>query len=287
MKNDYLLIFCIFLNNFCPSEEDCGESCKITDCRGISKQEDCTNVELDDNSKVLCKWENDKCIENPNCGVNNYDLSKCSHYITSGINFICYSDGEKCAEANSCETVQVKNEGELYTICLEFPHCEPGNNSNCINKCNDITNQEKCKYAIKDGETVIKCKWNETASEGKKCQVDDYTEFKSCNDAINITDMTNEQCSKLKVREGNYCRKGPDGCIEFGDCDHTNNVEVEPEICKELTKPDDDSQCIPSDIGCKRDKVKCLDNSLYFYDKIKCEKLDISSEGYKCLSNGI
>ena len=162
----------------------------------------------------------------------------------------------------------------------------PGNNNNCINKCNDITNQEECKYAIKDGETVIKCKWNETASEGKKCQVDGYTEFKSCNDAINIADMTNEQCSILNVTEGNYCRKGPKGCFEFGDCDNIDDVEVEPYICKELTKPDDDLQCIPSEIGCKKDKVKCLNNSLYIYDKIKCEKLDISSEDYKCLSNG-
>ena len=64
------------------------------------------------------KWENDKCIENPNCGVNNYDLSKCSDYITSGNDFICYSDGEKCTEANSCETVQVTNEGDLFSICL-------------------------------------------------------------------------------------------------------------------------------------------------------------------------
>ena len=131
-----------------------GGSCKITDCRGISKQEDCTNV----NSKVLCKWENDKCIENPKCGVNNYDLSKWSHYITSGNDFICYSDGEKCTEANSCETVQVTKEGDLFSICLQFPYCEPGDNNGCINKCNDITDQEKCKYAHKDEETLIKCK---------------------------------------------------------------------------------------------------------------------------------
>ena len=98
--------------------------------------------------------------------------------------------------------------------------------------------------------------------------------------------MTNEQCSILNVIEGNYCRKGPKGCFEFGDCDNIDDVEVEPDICKELTKPDDDLQCIPSEIGCKKDKVKCLNNSLYIYDKIKCEKLDISSEDYKCLSNG-
>jgi len=207
--------------------------------------------------------------------------------------FCIFLNGEKCAEANSCETVQVKNERELETICRQFPHCEPGNNNNCKNKCNDITNQEECKYAIKDGEAVIKCKWNGTALEGKKCQVDGvygYYEIQYCGNAKGEKDMTNELCSKLKVnREGNYCRKGPYGCIEFGDCELTHNVEVEPEICKELTKPDDDLQCIPSNIGnigCKRYKVKCLDNSLYIYDKIKCEKLAISSEGYKCLSNG-
>ena len=54
------------------------------------------------------------------------------------------------------------------------------------------------------------------------------------------------------------------------------DVEVEPDLCKELTKPDDDSQCIPSEKGCKKDKVKCSQKSLYIYDKIICEKLDIS-----------
>ena len=109
---------------------------------------------------------------------------------------------------------------------------------------------------------VIKCKWVASVSDGKKCQVDGNIEFKSSNDSINATDMTNAQCSKLKVTEGKYCRKGPNGCFEFGDCDQID-VKVESDICLELTKPDDDSQCIPSDIGCKRDKVKCLDNSLY------------------------
>ena len=97
--------------------------------------------------------------------------------------------------------------------------------------------------------------------------------------------MTNAQCSKLKVSEGNHCRKGPNGCFEFKDCDNIN-VEVDPDICMELTKPYDDSQCIPSETGCKKDKVKCSQKSLYNYDNIKCEKLDVSLEGYKCLSNG-
>ena len=153
-------------------------------------------------------------------------------------------------------------------------------------KCNEKTNQEECKYA-QDEETLIKCEWIGSAPEGKKCQYGGVIQH--CGLAYGVIDMTNELCSKLKViTEGNYCRKGPNGCIEFGYCEQAYNVEVEPEICKELTKPNDNYQCIfmPSYKGCTRDKVKCLDNSLYIYDKIKCEKLDISSEGYKCLSNG-
>ena len=37
MKNVYLLIFCIFLNNFCPSEEYC-DQCDYNDC---GKTKDC------------------------------------------------------------------------------------------------------------------------------------------------------------------------------------------------------------------------------------------------------
>ena len=83
--------------------------------------------------------------------------------------------------------------------------------------------------------------------------------------------MTNDQCSKLYVEEGKYCRKGPDGCFEFGDCDNIDDIEIEFDICKELNKPDD-SKCIPSDKGCKIQKVKCSEKNLYIYDKIICEK---------------
>ncbi|MBR1611323.1 MAG: hypothetical protein IJ672_07580 [Methanobrevibacter sp.] len=194
---------------------------------------------------------------------------------------------KKCAESNSCENVKVTNiEGnQLLDLCSKYPHCEPGNNNDCINKCNNITNQVECKYTLKDEETFIKCKWDETAPEGKKCQVDGYDEFKSCSDSMNAVDMTNAQCSMLNVSSGKYYRKGPNGCFEFEECNNIN-VKVEPDICKELTKPDDDLQCIPSENGCTMRKAKCLEKSLYIYDKITCEKLDISSEGYYCLSNG-
>ena len=158
----------------------------------------------------------------------------------------------------------------IFCIFLNGEKCQEG-------KCNKITNQEECKYAQDEG-TLIECKWNGFVPEGKKCQVDGYREIQYCSTARGEIDMTNELCSKLKViTEGNYCRKGPDGCIEFGDCPSTIDVEVEPNICKELTKPDDKLQCIPSENGCTMGKVKCLNNSLYIYDKIKCEKLDISS----------
>ncbi len=47
-------------------------------------------------------------------------------------------------------------------------------------------------------------------------------------------------------------------------------------ICMELTKPEDDLQCVQNgENGCKKELVKCLDSSLYNYSKIICEKLYI------------
>ena len=207
---------------------------------------------------------------------------------TSGKDYICFSDGEKCVESNSCENVKVTNitsEDELSSICSKFSHCSPGNNHDCTNNCNNITSEDECKYSLVDNETFIECKWVASAFDGKKCQVDGDIEFKSCNDSINATDMTNAQCSKLKVPDGKYCRKGPNGCFEFGDCDQID-VKVEPDICLELTKPNDDSQCLPSEKGCKKDKVQCSQKTSYIYEKVTCEKLGISSEENKCLSNG-
>ena len=280
-ENCNRLNYCIFFES--------EKSCKVNDCRGFITEDDCKNITLEDKSELICKWENNKCIEIPKCGGNENNISECSNYITSGDDYICYSDGEKCREANSCESVQVTNISieELANLCSKFPHCQPGKNNTCIiNKCDNIINQEECKYAHKEEEEIfIKCKWVSNASDGKKCQVDGDNEIKTCNDAIKEINMTNDQCSKLNVEEGKYCRKGPDGCFEFGDCDNIDDIEIEFDICKELNKPDD-SKCIPSDKGCKIQKVKCSEKNLYIYDKIICEKLDISLEGYKCLSNG-
>ena len=69
----------------------------------------------------------------------------------------------------------------------------PGNNNDCISKCNEITKQENCNYAFKDEETLIDCFWDVVGSEGKKCVAIRPDEIKSCNDAKNAFDMTNEQ----------------------------------------------------------------------------------------------
>ena len=279
---------CEELKDNCTSLQYCGfyeNTCKINDCQGINNEKNCKIITLDKNNKLFCKWENNICKTITNCTEGS---TECSLLPTSGEDYICFSDGEKCVESNSCENVKVINinsKDELSSICSNFSHCLPGNNYDCTNACNNITSEDECNYSLIDNETFIKCKWVNESSDGKKCQVDGNTEIKTCKEAINANDMTNDQCSKLKVTEGNYCRKGPDGCFEFEDCDDIN-VEVDPDICMELTKPNDDLQCIPSETGCKKDKVKCSQKSLYNYDNIKCEKLNISLEGYKCLSNG-
>ena len=279
---------CEELTDNCASLPYCGSYenvCKINDCQGFNNEQNCTIITLDENNKLFCKWENNNCKTITNCTEGS---TECSLLPTSGEDYICFSDGEKCVESNSCENVKVINitsKDELSSICSNFSHCLPGNNNDCTNACNNITSEDECNYSLIDNEIFIKCKWNVEGPNGKKCQVDGNTEIKTCKEAINENDMTNAQCSKLKVSEGNHCRKGPNGCFEFKDCDNIN-VEVDPDICMELTKPYDDSQCIPSEKGCKKDKVKCSQKSLYNYDNIKCEKLDISLEGYKCLSNG-
>ena len=280
---------CEELTNECESLLYCGtygDSCKINDCQGFQIEEHCTIKTLDTNHKLFCKWEDNKCINIPKCtdGIN-----ECSSLVTSGDDYICFSDGEKCVESNSCENVIVTetiSEEELTSICSKFPHCSAGNNNDCINNCNQITSKDECNYSLKDDETLIKCKWVEEGPDNKKCQFD--TEIKTCADATNLIDIRDEQCSILKVTSGkNYCRKGPDGCFEFTDCDDIN-VKVDSSICLELTKPEDDLQCIPNgENGCKRELVKCLDNSLYIYNNILCEKLSVSMEGYKCFSDGV
>ena len=151
----------------------------------------------------------------------------------------CLSNGKECIEVNLCDSINdtsyEANSDELSSICSNFSHCLPGNNYDCTNACNNITSEDECNYSLIDNETFIKCKWVNESSDGKKCQVDGNTEIKACNEAKNANDMTNDQCSKLKVTEGNYCRKGPDGCFEFEDCENIN-VEVVPDICMELTK---------------------------------------------------
>ena len=100
-ENCNRLNYCIFFES--------EKSCKVNDCRGFITEDDCKNIILEDKSELICKWENNKCIEIPKCGGNENDISECSNYITSGDDYICYSDGEKCREANSCESVQVTN----------------------------------------------------------------------------------------------------------------------------------------------------------------------------------
>ena len=212
---------CEEFTNECESLSYCGtygDSCKINDCRGFKTEENCTIKTLDTNHKLFCKWKNNKCID-MKCtdGIN-----ECSSLATSGNDYICFSDGEKCVESNSCENVKVNtiSKEELTSICSKFPHCSAGNNNDCINNCNQITSKDECNYSLKDDGTLIKCKWVEEGPDNKKCQ---FTEIKTCADANNLIDFTDEQCSILKVTSGkNYCRKGPDGCFEFTDCDDIN-----------------------------------------------------------------
>ena len=106
---------CLSINNKCQLKKceelsgDCnklnyciqyGNSCKVNDCRGFITQEDCKNIESPEFHN--CRWVDNTCIEILKCGGDNNDLSKCSYYTTSGDDYICYSDGEKCAESNSC-----------------------------------------------------------------------------------------------------------------------------------------------------------------------------------------
>jgi len=284
--------YCESLNQGCSQLSYCvqdGNSCKVNDCEGFYTEKDCTYITSNGN-KIKCKWERNSCKEREHCTNRKANPNMCSEYNTSGNDYKCFKAGNKCVEANSCETIKIPTntpENEISSIFSNFPHCTPGNNNDCINSCNTITNKDECNYALKDSETYIKCKWNENAAE-KKCQVDGNIEIKSCSNATNLNDITNEICSKLKVTQenNNYCRKGPNGCLEFKDCDDIN-VKVDPQICMELTKPDNDLQCIQNgENGCNSKKLKCLDNSLYIYDKVTCENLDVSMEGYKCLNNG-
>ena len=278
---------CEQLTKDCDSLQYCGTyegKCKINDCRGLTHQLDCQNNVLDADNKLFCKWEINNCRK-IKCNERSSD---CLFLEPSGgEDYKCFSDGEKCVEANSCENVEVKNDDVLSSICSQFPHCSPGKNNDCTNNCNKIASEDECNYALKDDKTFIKCKWNESGPTGKKCQVDGYTEITSCDDAKNSNDIKNEQCSILNVSQGNnYCRKGPDGCFEFKDCDDIK-VKVDSSICLELTKPEDELQCIPNgENGCKKELVQCLEYSLYIYNKSICEKLNVSMEDYKCFSDG-
>ena len=131
-KCEELFDNCTTLNHCVKS----GNSCKVNNCQGYITLEDCKNIFLN-NSIHFCEWENNRCVEiYPKCGENNNDKSYCVYYNTSEANYICYSDGEKCAEANSCETVRVKNitEEELSNLCSKFPHCQPGKKKYLYNK---------------------------------------------------------------------------------------------------------------------------------------------------------
>ena len=279
---------CEQLTKGCDDLQYCGTyegQCKINDCRGLTTEADCQIKVLDANNTLFCKWESNNC----RLMMCNEGSSDCLFLVPSGEDYKCFSDGEKCVESNSCENVEVKNADAdvLSSICSLFPHCSPGNNNDCTNNCNKIASEEQCNYALKDDNTFIKCKWNESGPTGKQCQVDGSTEITSCDDAKNSNDIKNEQCSILNVSQGNnYCRKGPEGCFEFKDCDDIK-VKVDSSICLELTKPEDELQCIPNgENGCKKELVQCLEYSLYIYNKSICEKLNVSSEDYKCFSDG-
>ena len=288
--------YCKDIKENCDKLDHCtldGDTCIVTNCEGFYTENDCTFITSGD-TKIYCLWENDSCKKKPNCTDDGTDISKCSVYLTSGDDYKCFSNGTKCVEANSCESVQLSagvSNDVSTAACSSFPHCIPGEDNDCANKCNDIKEQNKCKYTLKnkeeDEKIFIKCKWVEDGPEGKKCQVDDDTEIKTCDDAKTITDLTNDQCSILHIKESSnkYCIKGPEGCFEYGDCEDIN-FEVDSNICLELTKPENDTQCISNgENGCKREKVKCTDYTLYIYNKVLCRNLD-ASEGYKCFSNG-
>ena len=198
------LIKCEELENksfqYCGSYEGL---CKINDFKGFNTEANCTIKTFDQNNELFCNWENENCTKMLEAeGLNEMILLG-----PSGDNYIYFSDGERCVELNSCENVKLNNtisKEELSSICSKFSHCSPGNNNDCINNCNNIASEDECNYSFMDNETLIKCKWNKNGPDGKKCQVDGDIEIKSCVDASNLTDIRDEQCSKLKVTKGKY-----------------------------------------------------------------------------------
>jgi len=160
-KNDNChLRKCEELTDNCTTLPYCGffeNICKINDCQGFNNETNCTIINLDENNKLFCKWENNSCKNITNCIEGS---TECSLLPTSGNDYICFSDGEKCVESNSCENVKVTNitsEDELSLICSKFSHCSPGNNHDCTNNCNNITSEDECNYSLVDNETFIKC----------------------------------------------------------------------------------------------------------------------------------
>ena len=263
-------------------------------CNGFTKLDDEYKCEKDGSNG--CKLNKAQCLDTTSY---TYDDDICSKLGTSE-GYICYSDGEKCVQANSCGTVgETKyeetgdNSAKLTAICNLFDNCIPAGNKcktdtaseeeeETEDECNSINNIDECSIISKEKKLIL-CKWVSESEVGKQCQYD--KEITSCKDAASLNKLTNDQCLILTPSSEKYCLKGDDGCIEPTSCADIK-VEVSETVCNEFTNLEDEYKCVKNGVnGCTITKALCTDTTLYTYNGDICKNLQ-PSDGYICYSDG-
>ena len=140
----------------------------------------------------------------------------------------------------------------------------------CVN--NTLGN---CTLKIRDDETIIKCKWK-----NNQCIQD--KEITTCEQATDLNELSNEQCSKLPTSNNEtLCVKGSIGCMEVNECSQII-YDADQSICEKFTKEDSTDKCVLVGNGCNITKKNCLDSK----NSNICSELNTLGKDYKCFYDG-
>ena len=158
MKNVYLLIFCIFLNNYFFFVRCC-TTCVENDC-GVTEGCEYTHDEKVSSEFYQCKFNDGKCINNT-VNFDDYTCSSigdkfsyldeymCSHY--SGRYQLCVlTDNKKC-QLKKCE--------EFSSNCQKLNYCRLKNRICKVNYCPGFITADECKDLDISKNYKIFCKW--------------------------------------------------------------------------------------------------------------------------------
>lgn len=133
---------------------------------------------------------------------------------------------------------------------------------------------EDCKIIFEDN-IFYNCELS-----GQSCGLNG--KYETCEEARNLGEATNEQCSKLQHGNEKFCIKGSTGCLEVEKCEDVLYSGVEETVCQSF-QVQAYEECVKNSNGCTIRTRSCTET--IEYEDGLCEHLS-PTNGYKCYYDG-